>query len=482
GVGGAHARPGGEDARRRPPARRPAGPEGHARERERRPGPGAEGLRRRPVALLHAPRRPRDGHPPGQPVQPRCRRGRRDLPPDGGQPDRRHRPPARPPRGRHRLSHDRHEAVDRRVVPRPVPLRTGHPGRLRPAPHAAAPGAPDPAVKRSWSRVGLCGVLVAATLGLAACNGATDAEKRLRTALRNTEKLSNTFLYTETVHDTAGDHETDVRGLVEDDFRYKARLSEDGKPVLDEVVSDDALAVRFLDPARMSRFLRKPAVTGPAAALLATRRWVLDPAGAPAEFATAGTDRTLGHDPIADARNVFAYVEQAMNEAARVVEFNPESLEYRKDEDPFPAPAKHSGVTRYDLVRPNLPKASQTGGGPNQVTPDARHFRKLSVYVKDKRVIKVVEKIDVESRLKDLSEIYDTRFPTDRSKAELAVVAVEALNAIRTGQGQDPIRLRDMEFAVKDLGSDVKVDLPADTTKASLGLLENRGRPADARS
>lgn len=336
-----------------------------------------------------------------------------------------------------------------------------------------------------WRRIALCGLLVVATLGLSACNGATDAEKRLRAALHNTEKLSNTFLYTETVHDTAGDHETDVRGLVEDDFRYKARVAEDGKPVLDEVVSDDALAVRFLDPTRMGRFLRKP-VNGqsgqPAAELLATRRWVLDPAGAPAEFATAGTDRALGHDPIADARNVFAYVEQAMNEAARVVEFNPESLEYRKDEDPFPAPAKHSGVTRYDLQRPNLPKASQTGGGPNQVTPDARHFRKMSVYVKDKRVIKVVEKIDVESRLKDLSEIYDTKFPTNRSKAELAAIAVDALNVIRTGQGQDPIRLRDMGFALLDLGGDVRVDMPTDTTKASLALLANRGRPADARS
>jgi len=347
-------------------------------------------------------------------------------------------------------------------------------------------------VKRSWSRVGLCGVLVAATLGLAACNGATDAEKRLRTALRNTEKLSNTFLYTETVHDTAGDHETDVRGLVEDDFRYKARVAEDGKPVLDEVVSDDALAVRFLDPTRMSRFLRKPSTARaggagaapgqpPAAELLATRRWVLDPAGAPAEFAGPDTDHTLGDDPIADARGVFAYVETAVDEAARVAEFNPQSLEYRKDEDPFPAPAAHSGVIRYDLWRPNLPKASQTGGGPNQVTPDARHFRKMSVYVKDRRVIKVVEKIDVESRLKDLAQIYDTKFPADRSKAELAAIAVEALNVIRTGQGQDPIRMRDMDFSLKDLGGDVKVDMPAETTRASLALLENRGRAADDR-
>jgi hypothetical protein len=362
---------------------------------------------------------------------------------------------------------------------------------------------------RVGRRILLSGLLVVATLGLSACTGNTDSEKRLRAALHNTEKLSNTFLYKETVHDTAGDHETDVRGLAEDDFRYKARVAEDGRPVLDEVVSDDALAVRFLDPASIGRFLRKPTKakqggsgvggtgsaqapepTGmpsggtpgePAAAeLLATKRWVLDSAGAPAAFAAANTDQTLGADPIADSREVFAYVERAMNEAVRVVEFNPESLEYRKDEDPFPTPAAHSGVTRYDFERPNLPKASQTGSGSNQVTPDTRHFRKMSVYVKDKRVIKVLEKVDVESRLKDLAQIYDTKFPADRPKPEVAAIAVEALNVIRTGQGQDPIRMRDMEFSLKDLGTDVKVDMPTDTTKGSLALLENRGRPADA--
>ncbi|HEV7862605.1 MAG TPA: hypothetical protein VGR20_07895, partial [Acidimicrobiia bacterium] len=359
-------------------------------------------------------------------------------------------------------------------------------------------------------RILMSGLLVVCALGLSSCSGATDAEKRLRTALRNTEKLSNTFLYKETVHDKSGDHATDVRGLVEDDFRYKARVAEDGKPVLDEVVSDDAIAVRFLDPTQMSRFLRKPTkarqggsgvggsgssttpepaanpggggATGePATAeVLATKRWVLDSAGAPAAFATVNTDQTIGDDPIADAREVFAYVDRAINEAVRVVEFNPESLEYRKDEDPFPTPEPHSGVTRYDFERPNLPKASQTGTGSNQVTPDTRHFRKMSVYVKDKRIIRVLEKVDVESRLKDLAQIYDTKFPTDRSRAEVAAIAVEALNVIRTGQGQDPIRMRDLEYSLKDLGSDVKVDMPTDTTKGSLALLENRGRPADA--
>ncbi|HKY76454.1 MAG TPA: hypothetical protein VJS45_09950 [Acidimicrobiia bacterium] len=357
-------------------------------------------------------------------------------------------------------------------------------------------------------RIVMCGVLVVTAFGLSGCKGATDAEKRVREALRNTEKLSNTFLYQETVYDKAGKHETDVRGLVEDDFRYKARVATDGKPVLDEVVSDDALAVRFLDPASMERFLRKPttakqggsgvgggsapepvadgggssATPGEpaAAAILASKRWVLDSAGAPAAFATANTDQKLGDDPIADSRAVFAYVDRAINEAVRVTEWNPESLEYRADEDPFETPKAKSGVARYDFEPPNLPKASETGSGANQVTPEARHFRKMSVYVKDKRIIRVVEKIDVESRLDDLEKIYDTKFPKDRSPAEVAVVAVEALNVIRTGQGQDPIRMRDMEFSLKDLGTDVKVDMPTDTMKGSLALLANRGRPADA--
>lgn len=361
---------------------------------------------------------------------------------------------------------------------------------------------------RKGRRILVSGVLVVAAFGLSGCKGATDAEKRVREALRNTEKLSNTFLYQETVYDKAGKHETDVRGLVEDDFRYKARVATDGKPVLDEVVSDDALAVRFLDPASMERFLRKPttakssgggvggsgsapepaagggtsATPGePAAAeILASKRWVLDSAGAPSAFAAANTGQKLGDDPIADSRAVFAYVDRAINEAVRVVEWNPESLEYRADEDPFETPKDRSGVARYDFEPPKLPKASETGGGANQVTPDTRHFRKMSVYVKDKRIIRVVEKIDVESRLDDLEKIYDTKFPKDRPQAEVAVIAVEALNVIRTGQGQDPIRMREMEFSLKDLGGEVKVDMPTDTMKASLALLANRGRPGDA--
>src|SRR5947208_1396722 len=87
--------------------------------------------------------------------------------------------PSWPPPWRDGLPDDRHQAVDRGVVQRPLPVRAGHPGRLRRAPLAAAQGAGDPAMSgRRRRRILLSGLLVVATLGLSACNGATDAEKR----------------------------------------------------------------------------------------------------------------------------------------------------------------------------------------------------------------------------------------------------------------------------------------------------------------
>ena len=356
-------------------------------------------------------------------------------------------------------------------------------------------------------RVAVTFVCLVTALGLSACGPATDAEKRLRAALQRTERLPHRFIYSEAYTPEKGpEQKTAVRGLVEDDFRYKARVAVDGRPVLDETVSDDALYDRFLEPGRIGDFLRQPkkqdqggtglgsdqaapakpsgrrrAEEGPTAAqLLPTRRWVLDPAGAPAVFGSPDDKRLLGDDPVLDALDVFAYVERAIGSAARVVEFNEESLEYRPKEDPFPKPKKGSKVTRFDFEAPKLPKAADTSPGGNQVTPDTRHFRKLSVYVKDGQVVQILEKIDVESRLDDLAKLYDTKFPADRPKSEVAAIAVEALNVIRRGQGEDPVRLRSMSYKLADVGGDVKVDLPTDATKASLALLENRGRPADA--
>ncbi|MGH8972892.1 MAG: hypothetical protein ACRD0C_06775, partial [Acidimicrobiia bacterium] len=85
-------------------------------------------------------------------------------------------------------------------------------------------------------------VALAGTLGLAGCTSeAKTTEKTLRAALERTEHLSHRFAYKETFVDKDGKHETAVQGLVEDDLRYKARVSVGGVAVLDEAVSDDAL-------------------------------------------------------------------------------------------------------------------------------------------------------------------------------------------------------------------------------------------------
>ncbi|HEY3241566.1 MAG TPA: hypothetical protein VGL92_18540 [Acidimicrobiia bacterium] len=367
-------------------------------------------------------------------------------------------------------------------------------------------------------RSGVALVCLAATLGLSGCSSeAKTTEKTLRAALRATEHLSHRFVYKETFVSEDGKRDTEVRGLVEDDLRYKARLSVGGVAVLDEAVSDDALAVRLIQPAALGDFLRRPTEKGkggsgvgsaeagapgplsgcPAkascsgyiarddtpdpAAALRSRRWVLDKAGAPAVFsANPAEERGLGEDPVLDALDIFAHVNRAIDEAAYIAEFNEESIEpvYRKDEDPFDKPKKGSKVIRYDFAAPKLPKASDRAGG-NQVTPDARHFRKMAVYVKNGRVLQVSEVIDVAARLDDLAEVYETKFPKDRKPEEVAAVAIDALNSIRVGQGQDPIRLRTMSYNLKDLGDAVKVDMPTEVVETSLAILQNRGRPAD---
>jgi hypothetical protein len=347
-----------------------------------------------------------------------------------------------------------------------------------------------------------------ATLGLSGCSSeATTTEKTLRAALAKTEHLAHRFVYRETFVDEEAKRDTEVQGLVEDDLRYKARVSVGGVAVLDEAVSDDALAVRLIQPTALAEFLRRPTEKGkggsgvgsePGApeaptpiasgdeppdpvAALRSRRWVLDKAGAPAVFsANPAEERGLGEDPVLDALDIFAHVGRAIDEAAYIAEFNEESIEpvYRRDEDPFDKPKTGSKVIRYDFAAPKLPKASDRAGG-NQVTPDARHFRKMAVYVKDGLVLQVSEVIDVAARLDDLAEVYETKFPKDRKPDEVAAVAIDALNTIRTGQGQDPIRLRTMSYNLKDLGERVKVEMPAEVVETSLSLLQNRGRPAE---
>jgi hypothetical protein len=294
----------------------------------------------------------------------------------------------------------------------------------------------------------------AAASSLGACGDRKTADRDVLAAIHRTELESREFTYAEVLPGTPTRQSVSIR--IDDDFRYKARLSLAGKPALDEIAYDDALAVRIVDPGALALFLRKDAVpkapaegdpTISVVEALNTRRWVVDEVGAPPAIRSTKAKVVLGNDPVRDALTVLTYVQRQVEEGGRgvVVRFNPDSLEpaYKAKEDPFPRPAKGSGIVRYDLKLSKLPKKADAEGG-NQVLPGLRSFRKMAIYVKDGRVVEVREDVDVQSRLDDLADIYDIDFDETQSVDEQAKFAVDVINAVRDGQGLEPIRFRRM--------------------------------------
>lgn len=320
----------------------------------------------------------------------------------------------------------------------------------------------------------LCASLVMSSLG--ACGKNEDFEDELRAAMRRTEAQPRAFFYT----DETGRQKVAVRGAVEDDFRYRARVEVDDRPTLDEVASDDVLADRLLDPERLAMFVSK---TPTAAAepnvvqALKNQTWVVDPGGAPSLIAGAKEERKVGDDFVVDSLNVFRYVEQAIIDSPvpRVVRFNPESISYRPKEDPFPRPVK--GVLRYDLTRSRVPRRSENGG--NQSVPSTSVFRKMSVYVKDGQVVEIREFIDIGARLNDLRKNFGIDLSKSTSVDAAIAEVVTGINAVRKGQGLDLLRPRRMRARFTDIGTKTSVEVPTEgVVDGKLGFLINRGKQA----
>lgn len=315
---------------------------------------------------------------------------------------------------------------------------------------------------RRLQRVVLAGALAVA---VAACGGPdSGAEEEVRAAIARTERGPRGFVFEEQPLDGS---QVEVRGVIEDDFRYKARVLRDGAPAADYVVSDDAVAVRFLDQTAADAAAARAGSPEVADALRA-RRWVLDPAGAP--DVTALEREETGTDPVLGALTTLRYVERVFREM-RVREFNENALDYRPREDTFPKPKRGSPVERFDVERAPVPRPTDAGGA-NQAVPGPASFRKMSVYVQDGRVVRVLEDMDVVGRLDDLQRNYGIKLDDGRSAREAARIAIDAINAVRKGQGQDPVRVRKMAFEVVDPGRDVSVDLPVgDVVEGSLAFL-----------
>ncbi|HUR48178.1 MAG TPA: hypothetical protein VMY88_01415 [Acidimicrobiales bacterium] len=399
--------------------------------------------------------------------------------------------------------------------------------------------------QRAWRIVALTVLLVAPLL---ACGEPKTEEDRLLAAISRTDRLAYNFVYEDTRESLldalsstvtqTGElpegaappaappgaaqvfSESVVQGVVEDDFRFKVQLSIADRPTMEKVVSDDTVAVRFLDPSSITRFVDKAVadqvdtetdregISVPEA--LQSGRWVIDPEGAPQQLLGLSADRVQGIDPVLDALTTFSHVRAAVDKAQQVERFSKDSLDpaYRRSEDPFPAPDEDSGVIRYDLRRPQLPAVGSIGASGQPDLPSTEHFRKMAVYVNDKgQVIQVLERVEITgSQVAEFRKYFnafleDVFAEAPGGGAQLASIlnaqeevlkeegndALGAflLSAWSVGSAQnggDPVEVRTLRLDLQDLGKPNKVELPSeDIVTGDLAVLVGTGRkPAQA--
>jgi hypothetical protein len=356
---------------------------------------------------------------------------------------------------------------------------------------------------------------LAVTLLLPACARKSEGIGPLRDAMARTEALARQFHYSEhTARQTVL-----IDGQVEDDLRYQADTSLDGHPAVSEVVSDDNDALRVVDYARVIAYYQAnvpgftvppvvPAGVAPTAspspapassarstqlypsaatlAALQAGSWVLDKRGALDLVIKRRSGSDLGQDPVLDALTVLTYVDRSIDQARDVAIFNPDALDYRPAEDPFPQPDRRHGEIRYDLIPPDLPPRDATVNSEQQRIqnlPQLPYFRKLSVYVRSGVVESVREAVSVKARLQqannDVLQRLDevgvhiaSNLSVDR-QADAVAIGLERFRKQTLG---DPIRVREMSLDLGALDGGEKVQLPDGSVDGSLGSSLVRGQ------
>ncbi len=356
-------------------------------------------------------------------------------------------------------------------------------------------------------RLALVPLVAMVATSFVGCGNRDEVRDQVLRALRSTEKLSYNFVYTDDRDENVIPEapppppDVEVRGLVEDDFRFKARVSLNKSTAFDEVVRDDLLAMRFLDPGRLGALVNKEKLPKAdtkteldgldSLTVLQSRRWVVDESAAPSVTVGRVREASLGEDPVLDAITVLTYVEEAIRQAQEIQKFSPDSVTpaYSATEDVFPKPEEGSGVTRYDLRRPKLPPPGGDRATGEAGQPATRHFRRMAIYVKDGRVVQVREVVDVKGKfLKEVVKYAKTYAKAAGAppealdqfsdalesvpEAQRGSLVLEGLSTALLASGEEPILRRTMTLELRDLGSKVAVDLPTqDVVKGGLGFL-----------
>jgi hypothetical protein len=363
----------------------------------------------------------------------------------------------------------------------------------------------------------LVGLLLVSLL-VPACTKRDDATSELLGILNRATGSSYRLQYSES---TTG-QKLVVKTAVEDDLRYQADVTLEGKSVSSEIVRDDARALRFFNYEQASRIYLAtvapvvpaavpalspspsvspapapsatpadvtvtPAVANGGLEQLRSGDWVVDKVGATNLANTSSVSVKAGKDPVVDALTLFRYVQSAINggggpSSSAVVKFNPESIDYNPRFDPFQHPDAAHGELRYDVVPPELPPRDTSITSASQLIqglPGVSYFRHLSVYVRSGLPTRIQESISIERRLSDPqndliqrladvgTKISNTLPLKERATAVLA--ALKRLEKDRPAATTQEIRPRELRADFTETGGAVKVTLPDGATIGSFG-------------
>lgn len=308
-------------------------------------------------------------------------------------------------------------------------------------------------------RTRILGAILALAAVSAACGEGVGAEVRDTIgALDRIRSAPHTYTYTD--ESLNSDQTIVIEGRVRDDFRYGGTVSLNGRPLYEQIISDDAVALRLLEPESLAEVVelarRTDAITGNA---LAEGRWVVDFTAAP-EIAlrASGSDSVPGDEPFVGSAKVPSYAQGAMRDAIGAGRFNREAIDYNPLDDPWSSDAEvdleGEGIRRMDLVPPPLPSRAERGQ--TQSLPEIAHFRKMAVYVRGERAIEIREQISIDDRQEF------RRAEDDRA----ADYFLRLRDSAKLGAVDGALREREMTYSIEF--TDVEVTIPEE---AETGLL-----------
>ncbi|MHB1923355.1 MAG: hypothetical protein ACYCSJ_01540 [Acidimicrobiales bacterium] len=319
--------------------------------------------------------------------------------------------------------------------------------------------------------------LVLAAVFISSCQSPDTLATELHADITRTMATSMQFVWT----DQELSLTQTVSGQYADAYRYHLLYVANGVPAWEEVVKDDAVADRILDPAAVARYwsTQRANVTIPSAQLagaaLLAHHWVVDTTGAPSVPTVGQEVQEYKDDPFDQALLFLSDVNNLISLAPP-----PEVRQYRADDvtpvykptdDPFPAPLKGSGITRYDVYEQPLPVVQTASPGAVPAPPTISNFTKIAIYVKNGMVVEIRLTTDPIDQLQQLVNNYHLSLPKNLSREGQEAFAQTAIQRLSIQTGTLPFLVRQETLVVEPLPRGTSIAIPSGAVPAKLSFL-----------